>query len=367
MKKNIVRTALVAVAVFAALFGYKYLALRKAALARAQLPPPVTTVAVTNPHAEKWQRTLVAVATLQSREGVTVKTEVDGLVRRVAFTSGARVKEGELLVELDTAREEAQLKGLVAAVKLAELSLNRARELRGNGTNSAADLDVAQANYDQATAACEQVTVAISKKRIGAPFSGRLGITQVNVGQYLKAGDPLVQLEALDPIYADFGLPQQDLPLVQPGLAVTLTIDAFPGRTFSGVIEALNPRVSDTTRNVRIRAALPNADETLRPGMFGHAEIALAEARPVLVLPATAIVYSPYGNSVFVIAADGIARQQFVQTGAQRGDLIAITSGLKGGEQVVIAGALKLRNGMPTRIDNSVVPDASAKPNPTEG
>ncbi len=366
MKKNIAITALVALAVFAAIFGYKFRAIRQGMLAQAQMKPPAATVAVTTPRAENWHRVISAVATLQSREGVTVKTEVDGLVVTVAFQSGAAVKAGDLLVNLDTSREEAQLKGLLAAARLAELSLNRAKELRDTGSNSAADLDAADATYAQAIAACDQVRVAIAKKHITAPFAGRLGITQVSPGQYLRAGDPLVQLESLDPIYADFGIPQQDMPIVKVGLAVQVTIDAFPGRTFNGIVEAMNPRVSDATRNLRIRAVVPNADETLRPGMFGHVDVALAESNAVLVIPATAIVYSPYGNSVFIIE-NGVAKQKFVQTGPQKGDLVAIASGLDGKEQVVIAGALKLRNNMPAQIDNSVVPDANIAPTPQEG
>lgn len=365
MKKNLALTAVIALAVFGSIFGFKFIGIRRAIAAQAQVKPAPATVAVAVPRTEDWHPSLTAVATLESREGVIVRTEVDGLVRRVAFQSGAAAKEGELLVELDTRKEEAQLRGLEAAAKLAELSLARARHLRTSGSNSAADLDAAQATFDEAVAGIDQVRVAISKKRIGAPFTGRLGITQVHPGQYLQAGDPLVQLEALHPIYADFGLPQQNLPLIHRGLELTLTVDAFPGRVFRGVVEAMNPRVSDATRNLRVRAALPNEDEALRPGMFGHVELQLAGSSRVLVVPATAVVYSPYGNSVFVIA-NGVARQQFVRTGAQRGDLIAVTAGLQGGEQVVIAGALKLRNGMPVRIDNTVVPDASARPTPNE-
>lgn len=366
MKKNIAITAFLALGVFAAIFAYKFMAMRKGMLAQGQMKPPAATVAVASPHAEDWHRVISAVATLQTREGITLKTEVDGLVVRVAFQSGASVKQGDLLVDLDTSREEAQLSGLVAGARLAELSLNRAKELRGTGSNSAADLDAAEAMYTQAVAACDQVRVAITKKHITAPFAGRLGITQISTGQYVRAGDPLVQLEALDPIYADFGIPQQDMPIVKAGLPVQVTIDAFPGRTFAGVIEAMNPRVSDVTRNIRVRALVSNAGELLRPGMFGHVEVALADSASVLVLPATAIVYSPYGNSVFIIE-NGVAKQKFVQTGAQKGDLVAITSGLDRKDQVVIAGALKLRNNMPARIDNTVVPDANATPTPKEG
>lgn len=365
MNKRIVVPVLIAVAIFGSLFGYKYYLMRLGAIAQSQMKPPPATVAVATPRSETWHRELSAVATLETPQGVIVKTELEGLVTRVAFESGAAVKQGDLLVSLDTSREEAELKGLVAAARLAELSLNRAKELRDNGSNSAADLDAAEATYTQALAAAEQVRVTISKKHLTAPFAGRLGITQVSPGQYLRAGDPIVQLEALDPICADFGLPQQDIPLIRPGLEVTLAIDAFPGRTFTGTITAVNPRVSDATRNVRIRAALANRDEALRPGMFGRVQLALADAQPVLVLPSAAIVYSPYGNSVFVVE-DGVAKQKFIQTGTQRGDLIVIVSGLSGNEQVVVAGHLKLRNGVPARIDNSVLPDANPAPHPVE-
>jgi membrane fusion protein (multidrug efflux system) len=270
-----------------------------------------------------------------------------------------------LLVELDTSREEAQLKGLLAATRLAELSLQRARELRLNQTNSPADLDAAEAAFAQAQASVDQVRVAITKKNIVAPFAGRLGITQVILGQYLRAGDSLVQLEALDPLYADFGLPQQAVAVTHPGLPVKLTVDAFGRRTFPGTIEAINPRISDDTRNLRLRAVIANADGALRPGMFGRIEVSLPENREVLVLPATAIVHNPYGDTVFVIE-NGTAKQKIVQTGAMRGDLIAITGGIQASEQVVVAGQLKLRNGMPVRIDNSVAPDANPAPTPPE-
>lgn len=365
MKKHLVLTFLACVVVLGALGGYKFLAYSKAMAARAGMTMPPVAVAAATPIQQKWQATLSAVASLESSQGITVRTEVEGLVRRVAFTSGATVQAGDLLVELDTAREEAQLKGLEAAVRLAQISLNRARDLREKSTNSAADLDAAQAAADQAEAAADQVRVAISKKRITAPFAGRLGIQEVNAGQYLKAGDALVQLESLDPIYADFGVPQQELPQLRPGLPVQLTIDAYPGRTFTGVISAFNPRVSDDTRNVRVRATLPNADATLRPGMFGRAEVLLPESAPVLVLPATAIVFSPYGNSVFVIEG-GVAQQRFVQTGAERGDLIVITSGLQPTDQVVTVGQFKLRNGTPVTVNNKIVPDTNPAPKPVE-
>jgi membrane fusion protein (multidrug efflux system) len=365
MKKNAFLTAVISVAAFAAIFGYWYMGMRKAVAMRSRMQLPPATVAVAAPRAESWHRLLSAVATLQSREGIVVKTELEGVIVRVAFQSGAAVKRGDLLIELDTSREEAQLKGLIAAAQLAEASLRRARELRETGSNSPADLDAADASYSQAVAACDQLRVVIAKKRITAPFSGRLGITQVSTGQFLRVGDEIVQLESVDPIYADFGLPQQDISLLRPGLTVQVTIDAFPGKTFSGVVEAINPRVNDATRNIRVRAVLPNADEQLHAGMFGRAELSLSAVDQVLVIPAAAVVYSPYGNSVFVVE-NGVAKQKFVQTGSQRGDIVVVSSGLAAGDQVVVAGAHKLRNNMPARVDNSVIPDANPAPSPKE-
>ncbi len=365
MKKNLIVTLVVSLAILGAIFGYNYLRIQKSMAARAHMQMPAVAVAVATPKHEIWPTTLSAVAALQSSSGVTVKTEQAGLVKRVVFSSGATVAAGDLLVELDTSREEAQLKGLDAAVRLAQLSLNRARDLREKSSNSAAELDAAEAGSSQAQAVADELRVVIAKKHIVAPFAGRLGIQQVYLGQYLAVADPIVQLDALDPIYADFGLPQQDIPLVHPGLAVQVTIDAYPGRTFTGTIEAVTPRVSDDTRNIRIRAVLPNPDGTLHPGMFGRAEVVLPDKKPVLIVPSTAIVFNPYGNAVYVVE-NGLAKQRFVQTGAQRGDLIVIESGLEPGDQVVTSGQFKLRNGMPVTINNSITPDANPAPHPQE-
>lgn len=365
MKKNLVVTLLVSLAILGAIFGYKYATIRKAMAAQAHLPMPTVAVAVAIPKQEVWPVTFSAVAALQSSEGVTVKTELAGLVKRVAFTSGATVAAGDLLVELDASREEAQLKGLDASVRLAQLSLNRARDLREKSTNSQADLDAAEAACAQALAVADEMRIVIAKKHIVAPFGGKLGIQQVYPGQYLGVADPIVQLDALDPIYADFGLPQQNVPLLRPGLTVQITIDAYPGRTFAGKVEAVNAHVSEDTRNVRIRAVLPNPDGVLRPGMFGRAEVVLPETRSVLIVPSTAIVYNPYGDAVYVVE-NGVAKQRFVQTGAQRGDLVVVQSGLAPGDQVVTAGQFKLRNGMPVTINNTITPDASPAPHPQE-
>ncbi|HWA25458.1 MAG TPA: efflux RND transporter periplasmic adaptor subunit [Lacunisphaera sp.] len=369
MKKSVLLIIGGAVLVFGAIFGVKYLLFSHQMAARAAMRPHPPTVAALAAAEADWQSALRAVGNVQSRAGIIVKTEVDGLVHRVAFASGAIVAAGAALVELDTSREEAQLRGLEAATRLAELSLLRARELREKGSNSAADLDAAQATREEAQAAADQLRVAIAKKHIVAPFAGRVGITRVNPGQYLRAGDAIVELESLDPIHVDFGLPQQEVGRVRPGLEVRLTVDAYPGRVFTGRIEAASPRINDATRSVQLRATLANPDEALHPGMFAQVEVLLPGQEHVIVVPATAVSYNPYGDFVYVLdrsadAAGFVARQQFIQTGAARGDQVAVSRGLKPGDLVVTAGQMKLRHGAPAVVDNAVVPDNNAAPSP---
>lgn len=365
MKTRTVLTLIVALAVLGAIFGYKFFTIKKAMAARAAIVPPPVTVSATAAQAETWPNTLSAVGTLASYRGITVKTELEGLVRGIAVESGAVVEEGAVLVELDTSVESAQLAGLEAQARLADINVTRARELRQNGTNSQADLDSAEAALLHNRSAVDQLRATIAKKRIVAPFAGRIGIVQVYPGQFLTKGDAIVQLETLDPIHVDFSLPQQDLARVEKGQPVRVTVDAYPGRALEGVVTAINPRVSGATRTLQLRATLANPGELLRPGMFAQVEVILPAAENYLVLPASAIVYNPYGDSVFVIE-EGVVHPRFVQTGPQRGDLVAILSGLKAGEQVVTSGQLKLRNGSSVVVDNSVAPDANPAPQPQE-
>jgi len=369
MTKRIILTTLVALGLLGSIFGYKYYQSRQARQAAAARQPAPATVTAVPAAAEQWRETVEAIGSLVSHQGVTIRSEIEGRLVRIAFESGARVQAGDVLVELDTATELAQLRSQEAAARLAELNLGRARELQLNNTNTRADLDTAEAVAAQAHAAIASTQATLAKKRIVAPFSGRLGLRLINTGQFLNKGDAVVTLEAVDPVYVDFSLPQQEVPRIRPGLSVHVTLDVFPGRTFTGLLEAVDPRIEDATRSLRARATLPNPDEALRPGMFARVEVLLPEHRAVIVVPSTAIVYSPYGNSVYVIERDGsraVARQRFVEIGPKRGDQVAILGGLQAGEETVSAGQAKLRPGSAVRVNNAVSPTNDPDPRPPE-
>ncbi|MBA4136542.1 MAG: efflux transporter periplasmic adaptor subunit [Opitutus sp.] len=369
MKKRVVLTVLVAMGVLAAIFGYRFLQDKRARAAQAARKPAPAAVTTATAVQEKWRTTLSAVGTLESFRGVTIRAEIEGRLVSVNFDSGALVKAGEVLVEMDTATEAAQLRSNEASARLAQLNLERAHELRRNSTNTQADFDAAEATAAQTQAAIESTKATLAKKRIVAPFDGRVSLRQVNPGQFLNKGDAVVSLEATNPIYTDFTLPQQEVTHLQPGLSVHVRVDAFPGRDFTGTIEATDPRVSTATRSVRVRAVLKNEDETLRPGMFAHVEVELPDENTVVVLPSTAIVYSPYGDSVYVVAKENgalVAQQRFVQIGAKRGDQISLLKGVSPGDEVVTAGQGKLRPGTPVTVNNTVVPTNNPAPKPAE-
>jgi len=365
MKKRSLLIAVVALAVLGAIFGFKFRAMQKAQAAMAAMKPQAVAVSVVAAHEETWPNTIAAVGSLASFRGVTVKSELAGTIRRVVAESGAVVAAGDVLVELDTSVESAQLAGLEAQAKLADINLGRARDLRAAGTNTPNDLDTAEATLAQARSAVDQLRATIAKKRIVAPFAGRLGIVQVYPGQFLGSGDALVVLETIDPIHVDFSLPQQELGRLAAGLPVRFTVDAYPGQSFEAKITAISPRVSDATRDLDLRATLANPGEKLRPGMYARVEVVLPATERALVLPASAVVHNPYGETIYVIE-QGVAHQRFIKTGPSRGDLILVLSGLKPGEQVVTSGQIKLRNGSEVRIDNSAAPAAEAAPRPQE-
>jgi membrane fusion protein (multidrug efflux system) len=315
---------------------------------------------------------LHAPGNLAAAQGVTVSNELAGSVAKIDFESGQHVQQGDLLVQLDVSTDEAQLRGLEAQAELNKISLERARELRATNANPQSDLDSAEAQYKQAVANVDNQRALIAKKTIRAPFTGRVGIRQVNLGQYLAAGAEIVTLQALDPIYVNFYLPEQDITDLRPDQAIRIAVEAYPGATFTGAISAVNAKVDDATHNIQVQATLRNADERLVPGMFATADVVLPRQDKFVTLPETAIVYNPYGNAVYVIekpaeaggAGPLIARQRFVQLGETRGDQVAVVKGVQVGDEIVTAGQLKLRNGSPVQIDNSVQLSSNPAPHP---
>jgi membrane fusion protein (multidrug efflux system) len=310
------------------------------------------------------------VGTLNAVQGVTVGTELVGKVVKIAFEPGTSVKKGDILLRQDTSSEEAQLPGAVAQADLSRINLERSEKLFAKGIIARADLDNAVANAAQAQAQVENIRATIAKKTIRAPFSGQLGIRLVNLGQILREGDPIVTLQSLDPIYVDFTLPQQQFPMVHPGLLVRVTGDAMPGVMIEGRITAINPQVDAETRTIKVQATVANRAGKLRPGMYVNVAVGLPTPQKVLAIPATAVLYAPYGESVFVIEENREAkvgktlRQQFVRLGEKRGDFVAVTSGLKEGETIVSTGVFKLRNGQAVVIDNKLAPVFQQAPRP---
>ncbi len=343
------------------------------AMAGMQMQMPPETVTATQVRSERWADTVTATGSLIAVQGVTVSAELGGKVSRIAFESGDRVKAGDLLVRLDTTAEEAQLRSAEAAAKLARINLDRNQDLRKNRTISQADLDTAEANFKQATAQVDNVRATIEKKTITAPFAGLLGLRQVNLGQIVEQGTPVVALQTLDPIYIDFSLPQQRYASLSVGSTVQITTDAAPGEMFEGRILAINPEIDTLTRSVRIRAVMANRGEHLRAGMFANVKVILPHEEDYLIIPATSVLYAPYGDTVFVIDTQKdetsgeeqqILRQQIVRLGRTRGDFVAVTEGLKAGEMVVTSGVFKLRPKSAVVIDNSLALDAKLDPTP---
>jgi len=331
--------------------------------------PPPETVTSAPIRAETWETSLTAVGTLNAVQGVTVAAELAGKVVEITFEAGAPVQKGDILLRQDTSSEDAQLPGALAQVNLSRTNLERMDQLFSKQLISQADRDNAVASAEQAQSQAENIRATIAKKTIRAPFSGHLGIRQVNLGQLLREGDPIVTLQSLDPIYVDFALPQQQLPLLRPGLTVQVTADALPGETLTGRITAINPLVDSETRSNKIEATVSNRGNKLRPGMFVNVAVGLPARQKVLTIPATAVLYAPYGDSVFIIEDGGdkkgkVLRQQFVRLGVKRGDFVAVTSGIKEGETVVSTGVFKLRNGQPVVVDNKLSPDFQKAPKP---
>jgi membrane fusion protein (multidrug efflux system) len=325
----------------------------------AKLAPPPTAVTTSVAKSERWQPTLSAVGSLKAVNGVTVSTDLAGIVSQISFESGTTVKKGDLLAKLDSQQEEAQLRSAEARRDLAKLSLDRQRNLVADGAISQAEFDSADSEFRRAVAAVDEARALIARKTITAPFDGLLGIRQADLGQYLNVGASIVSLQSVDPIYVEFALPQQNLAQIAVGKTLRITAAGIAGE---GEVTAIDSRLDEATRNIMIQGTIKNPDHKLRPGMFVNVEVLLPE-NEVISIPASSISYAPYGDSVFVVKANQV-QQQFVKLGPSRGDQVSILSGLKEGDEVVSSGVFKLRSGIPVQVNNGVRPGNEASPNP---
>jgi membrane fusion protein (multidrug efflux system) len=366
---------LIAMGVFTVALGFvKYQQIRAAIAGAASFAPPPEAVTTVLAKEEPWNETLSAIGSLSAVQGVIVSSDLPGIVSRIAFDSGKLVSKGDVLVELDTKQEQAQLRAAEAERELAHLSLERVRGLFDKGVTSRAELDSAEAGFKSADARLGEIRATIDRKTIRAPFTGVLGIRQVNLGQYLNSGDPVVPLQSLDPVYVNFSLPQQELEHLKLGIEVAVRSDGAVPIEVRGRVNAVDSVVDEATRNVRVQATIPNPDGKLHPGMFVEARIDVGQVGSAVVIPASSILFAPYGDSVFIVeelkAPTGSTylgvRQQFVKLGPSRGDQVAVRTGLKPGEQVVTSGAFKLRNGAAVQINNEVQPSNDPAPKPQE-
>jgi len=368
---------LIAVGIFLTVIGTVKFNQVQTAIAQASsfAPPPeaVTTVVARQ---EPWASTLTSIGSVTAVQGVVVSADLPGIVERIGFESGDKVRAGDVLVRLDSRQEQAQLTAAGAQRDLAQTQLERMRGLFAKGVTSQAELDSAEAGFTQAEARVGEILATIGRKTIRAPFSGVLGIRQVNLGQYLEPGAPVVSLQSLDPIYVDFSVPQQQVPLLAAGTEVEISAQGSGGTAprgaWTGRVSAVDAVVDEATRNARVQATLANPDHRLLPGMFVEVRALLGAGEPVITLPATAINYAPYGDSVFIVAdlegPDGESyrgvRQSFVQLGGSRGDQIAVLSGVEPGAEVVTSGVFKLRQGAAVVVDNDVQPANDPAPRP---
>ncbi len=370
MKKRMT-LMIVAIAVFLTAIGaVKYGQIKKGIAQQRSFQPPPEAVTTVVAKGEQWPTSLAGIGTVTAVHGVVVSADLPGIVDKITFESGQRVKEGDLLVELDTRQERAQLAAAQAELELTRVSLERMKRLVETQIGAQADLDTAEANFKAAEAKVGETRATIDRKTIRAPFSGVLGIRQVNLGQYLDAGAAIVPLQSLQPIYVNFSVPQQEIARLNVGGEVRVSNQS--GAAGTGKINAVDSVIDPATRNIAVQATLPNADGKLRPGMFVDASVVLAAVNDVIAIPASSINHAPYGDSVFIVtdlkdphgkSYRGV-RQQFVKVGAGRGDQIAILSGLKPGEEVVTSGVFKLRNGAAVQVNNQTQPGDNPAPSP---
>jgi membrane fusion protein, multidrug efflux system len=374
MAKRMFFMLAVVVIVVAGLGFVKYRQIQTAIAQGSSFQPPPDAVTTVVAKSESWPSTLNVIGTTAAIQGVTVSADLPGAVDKIHFESGQAVHAGDILVELDTRQERAQLAAAESDRDLARINSDRDRELVKEGVVARTQYDNSSAQQKSTEAKVGEIRATIDRKTIRAPFSGILGIRQVNLGQYLAAGQAIVSLQALNPIYVNFGIPQQQSSLVQAGRTLRLTSDDVPGVEFAGRVTAIDSVVNEATRNIQVQATLANPGGKLRPGMFVQIELKLGASRDVIPLPASAINYAPYGDSVFVVtdlkdpkgkSYRGV-RQQFVKVEGSRGDQVAVVSGLKSGDEVVSSGVFKLRNGAAVQVNNKVQPPNNPKPKPED-
>lgn len=373
MAKRLILVLGVVVVLLAGLGFAKFRQIESAVQASSFQPPPEAVTSVVT-RREQWPATMNVIGTTEAVHGVTVSADLPGTVARINFDSGMAVREGEILVELDTRQEKAQLASLEAQRDLAQQTFGRTQELLNAGVISRAEYDQATSQQKATEANVGEIKATIARKTIRAPFSGILGIRKVNLGQYLPAGSPIVSNQSLNPIYVNFGVPQQEATKVRIGRSLHVTAEDIAGKVFTGNVTAIDSEVDPTTRNIQIQATFPNPEGKLRPGMFVQVELPMGASRDVIALPASAINYAPYGDSVFVITDlkdpkgqnyRGV-KQTFVKVQGSRGDQVAVISGLNAGDEVVTSGVFKLRNGAAVQVNNKVQPGNSSAPKPED-
>ena len=358
----------------AILAGAKALQIKAAMAEGATHAPPPSAVTTLLVAAQTWQPVLSAIGSLKAVNGVTVSTDLAGIVSEIAFKSGAEVKKGHLLVKLDTEQEEAQLKSAEAKRDLAKTDLARKRDLMDKKAIAVSDWDSAESELRQMEAAVKEAQAVIARKQISAPFDGFLGIRQVDLGQYVSPGTAMVALQSQDPIYVEFSLPQQHLETIAVGKKLRLHATGLADENFEGEITAIDSRFDTATRNIMIQGTIANPDRKLRPGMFVNVDVLLPQQEKVLAIPSSSIVFAPYGDSVYIVTDTTgpdhkpakLVKQQFVKLGATHGDQVAILSGLKAGDEVVTSGVFKLHADAPVQVNNSVQPGNELQPNPAD-
>lgn len=374
MKKKILLTLVGILLLVAAIIGIKASQIMDLIAAGKTFQIPPISIQVTEAITQSWADQFDAVGTIESVQGVTLANEVAGKVEKIAFESGSMVAAGDVLVILDKASEEAQLRSAMAAAELANLNLSRTRELRKTSVISQSELDTAESQQKNTAARVEELQWMLQKRTIKAPFSGRVGIRQIQEGQFLQAGAPIVSLQSLDPVYVNFSLPQQRLSDLSVGMKVQATTDALAGRVFEGRLTAIDAEVDPLTRNIRLQATMANQDGGLRPGMFAAVSAIAPVEKKHIIIPGTAVIFAAYGNSVFVVKEEAdkdgkphlVCDQKFVRLGTRKGDFAAVEEGLQAGEKVVSAGGFKLHKGASVVIAEGERPVPSTSPQPSE-